>query len=53
MKEWSDIEKTRREAVKVVEDEIKYISGGIQEDLNPLYMKRDEIAADILKEKRK
>ena len=53
LKEWSDIEKTRREAVKVVEDEIKYISGGIQEDLNPLYMKRDEIAADILEEKKK
>lgn len=53
LKEWSDIEKTRREAVKVVEDEIKYISGGIQEDLNPFYMKRDEIAADILEEKKK
>lgn len=53
LKEWSDIEKTRREALKVVEDEIKYISGGIQEDLNLLYMKRDEIAADILEEKKK
>lgn len=51
LKEWSDIEKIRREAVKAVEDEIKYISGEIQEDLNPLYIKRDEIAAAILEEK--
>ena len=53
LKEWSDIEKTRKEAVKIVEDEIKYISEGIHEDLNPLYIKRDEITADILEEKKK
>ena len=53
LKEWSDIEKTCREAVKVVEDEIKYISGGIQGDLKSLYIKRDEIARDILEEKKK
>lgn len=53
LKEWSDIEKTCREAVKVVEDEIKYISGGIQGDLKSLYFKRDEIARDILEEKKK
>lgn len=53
LKEWSDIEKTRREAVKIIEDEIKYISEGIHEDLAPLYIKRDEIASDILEEKKK
>lgn len=53
LKEWSDIEKTCREAVKVVEDEIKYISGGIQGDLKSLYIKRNEIARDILEEKKK
>lgn len=53
LKEWSDIEKTRSEAVKIIEDEIKYISEGIHEDLAPLYIKRDEIASDILEEKKK
>lgn len=53
LQEWSDIEKKRREAVRVVEEEIKYIDGEIQQDLNPLYMKRDEISEDIFEEKKK
>lgn len=53
LQEWSKVEKIRKEAVKVVEDEIKYISEEIQHDLKLLYMKRNRISANILEEKKK
>ena len=53
LKEWDEEKRKLSDNVKVIEEELEYITGKIQEDLNLLYMKRNEISSGILEEKKK